>query len=169
MRAATALVHVLDAAPLGRQQEQGRAVLAAQHGGEDRAVVLDPVQQLAALANPDDRPLGGIVPAGVRACVGRLDPDGTLGVQADAVRAKTLGPGSAVREGVPSVAMSNAVRRPANDSEMISVELSGVITMPLGNSRSPATLRAAPSGVTSTMIPGVGGSPARNPKPMPLR
>ena len=78
VRAATALVHVLDAAPLGRQQEQHRAVLAAQHGGEDRTVVLDPVQYLAALANPDDSPLGGIVPPSVRTCVRRLDPaDGT--------------------------------------------------------------------------------------------
>ena len=54
------------------------------------------------------------------------------------------------------------------DSEMISVALSGVITMPLGNSKSSATLRAVPSEVTSAMIPGVGGSPARKPKPMPL-
>ena len=40
---------------------------------------------------------------------------------------------------------------------MISVELSGVTTMPLGNSRSPATWRDLPSGVTNTMIPASGG------------
>ena len=64
--------------------------------------------------------------------------------------------------------MSNAVKRPAKDSEMISVELSGVITMPFGNARSSATLRAEPSGQTSAMIPEVGGSPAMNPNRMLL-
>ena len=64
--------------------------------------------------------------------------------------------------------MSNAVSRPANDSEMISVELSGVTTMPLGNAMPSATWRAEPSGVTSAMIPGVGSSPAMKSKPMPL-
>ena len=49
--------------------------------------------------------------------------------------------------------MSNAVSRPANDSATISVALSGVTTMPLGNSMPSATWRTAPSGVTSAMIP----------------
>ena len=66
MRAASASSAWSMPQPLGRQQEQCRAVLAAQHGGEDRTVVLDPVQYLAALANPDDSPLGGIVPPSVR-------------------------------------------------------------------------------------------------------
>ena len=43
---------------------------------------------------------------------------------------------------LPSASMSNAVSRPANDSEMMSVELSGVTTMPLGNSMPPATWRS---------------------------
>ena len=51
----------------------------------------------------------------------------------------------------PSASMSNAVSRPANDSEMISVRPSGVMTMPLGNWMSPATWRSCPSGVTSLM------------------
>ena len=59
-------------------------------------------------------------------------------------------------ERLPSAAMSNAVSRPANDSEMISVEPSGVMTMPLGNSMPSATWRADPSGVTRAMIPDVG-------------
>ena len=42
----------------------------------------------------------------------------------------------------PSSAMSNAVRVPVKDSEMIRVRLSGVTTIPLGNSMSPATSRA---------------------------
>jgi hypothetical protein len=65
--------------------------------------------------------------------------------------------------------MSKAVSRPAKDSEMIRVELSGVTTMPLGNAMSSATWRALPSGVTSAMIPGVGASPLRKSKPKPLR
>ena len=40
---------------------------------------------------------------------------------------------------VPSSAMSYAVSREANDSPTISVALSGVITMPFGNARPPAT------------------------------
>ena len=51
---------------------------------------------------------------------------------------------------------------------MISVELSGVTTFPLGNSIPPATCRAEPSGVTSAMIPGLGASPPRKSKPNPL-
>ncbi len=66
---------------------------------------------------------------------------------------------------LPSAAMSNALRRPANDSETISVELSGVMAMPLGNSMPSATWRASPSGVTRAMSPGVGFSPARKSKP----
>ena len=46
---------------------------------------------------------------------------------------------------------STAVSRPAKDSEMISVRLSGVMTMPLGNWMSSATRRSSPSGVTSLM------------------
>jgi hypothetical protein len=65
--------------------------------------------------------------------------------------------------------MSNAVSRRANDSAMINVELSGVTTMPLGNSMPSATWRAAPSGVTRAMIPGCGSSPPRKSKPKPLR
>src|SRR5260370_31246430 len=49
------LVDLLDAAPLGRQQEQCLAVQSAEHGGEDRAVVLDALQHLAALADPHNR------------------------------------------------------------------------------------------------------------------
>ena len=64
--------------------------------------------------------------------------------------------------------MSNAVRRPANDSLMIRVELSGVTIMPFGKSMPSATWRASPSGVTSAMIPGFGGSPAMKSKPMPF-
>src|ERR1039458_4534685 len=72
-----------------------RAVRAAEHGGEDYAVVLAPAQYLAALADPDDG-LRRIVTARVFTCVRCLDPDGAVGVHADAVRAKTLGPRSAV-------------------------------------------------------------------------
>jgi len=42
---------------------------------------------------------------------------------------------------------------------MISVELSGVTTMPLGNARSPATWRAVPSGATRTIMPAPGVLP----------
>src|SRR6266566_8288675 len=59
------LIHLLDAAPLGRQQEQRLAVRSTEHGGEARAVVLDALQHLAALADPHDRALWCIVTAGV--------------------------------------------------------------------------------------------------------
>ena len=61
--------------------------------------------------------------------------------------------------------MSNAVSRLAKDSEMISVELSGVTTMPLGNAMSDATRRAEPSGVTRAMIPGALPSPGSKSQP----
>src|ERR1700733_14133585 len=51
----------------------------------------------------------------------------------------------------PPSPMANAVSRPANDSEMISVPPSGVMIMPLGNWMSPATWRICPSGVMSLM------------------
>ena len=51
----------------------------------------------------------------------------------------------------PPGSMSNAVSCPANDSEMISVRLSGVMTMPLGKAMSSATWRNCPSGVMSLM------------------
>ena len=41
-----------------------------------------------------------------------------------------------------------------NDSDRISVDPSGVITMPFGNAMPSATWRAAPSGVTSATMPG---------------
>ena len=40
-----------------------------------------------------------------------------------------------------------------NDSDTISVSLSGVMTMPFGNAIPSATLRAVPSGVISAMTP----------------
>ena len=43
---------------------------------------------------------------------------------------------------------------------MISVELSGVTAMPLGNAMPSATWRAAPSGVMTAMTPGALPSPA---------
>ena len=47
---------------------------------------------------------------------------------------------------------------------MISVELSGVTTMPLGNAMSSATWRTEPSGVINAMIPGQNSSsPKRKP------
>lgn len=50
--------------------------------------------------------------------------------------------------------MSKAVRQAAKDSEITSVLLSGVTTMPLGKASSLATSRASPSGVTSAILPG---------------
>ena len=61
--------------------------------------------------------------------------------------------------------MSNAVSLPAKDSETISVELSGVTTMPLGNAMPSATRRADPSGVTRAMIPGAFPSPGSKSQP----
>lgn len=59
------LVHLPDAAPLGCQEEQCRAVRSAEHGGEDRAVVLDPLEHLAAFADPHDRARWCILTSGV--------------------------------------------------------------------------------------------------------
>ena len=48
---------------------------------------------------------------------------------------------------------------------MISVELSGVTAMPLGNAIPSATRRTEPSGVTSAMIPGAFPSPGSKSAP----
>ena len=134
LRAATASSTCSIPRHSGRQQEQRRAVRSAEHGGKDRAVALDPLQHLAALPDPDN---------GALRRIRRLDPHGALGVHADA------GPRPSAQtrrlDRLPSVSMSNAAKRPPKDSEMISVELSGVITMPFGNARSSATVRAEPS------------------------
>jgi hypothetical protein len=156
------LVHLLDAALLNCQQEQRRAVRSAEHGGENRAVVLNTFQHLATLADPHD---SALVCAGV-AC---LDPDGTD----RASMQMPSGPRPSVHshrwDRLPESSISKVMSRPVKDSEMINVLLSGVITMPLGNTRSPATWRVEPSGVTSAMMPDVGGWPARKPKRMLLR
>jgi hypothetical protein len=49
--------------------------------------------------------------------------------------------------------MSYAVGRPPKDSAMISVELSGVATMPSGKAISSAAWPTAPPGMISTIIP----------------
>ena len=54
----------------------------------------------------------------------------------------------------PSAAMSNAVSRPVKDSATISVELSGVTTIPLGNAMPSATWRTEPSGRDQRDDPG---------------
>jgi spectinomycin phosphotransferase len=64
-----------------------------------------------------------------------------------------------------SAASMNSVRPssppsvPANDSETIRVESSGVTAIPLGNSRPSATRRTRPSGVTRATNPGASPSP----------
>ena len=55
--------------------------------------------------------------------------------------------------------MSNAVSVPANDSETISVESSGVTAIPLGNAMPSATRRTSPSGVIRATNPGASPSP----------
>ena len=64
---------------------------------------------------------------------------------------RLLTTGDKVRRQEPDGSMAVHAEQPANDSEMISVRLSGVMTMPLGNWMSPATWRSCPSGVTSLM------------------
>jgi hypothetical protein len=66
---------------------------------------------------------------------------------------------------LPSRSMSNAVSVPANDSETINVEPSGVTAIPLGNAIPSATRRTSPSGVTSATNPGA--SPASGWKSVP--
>ena len=67
--------------PFGGQDEQGPPVRAAEHQGERCPVLvkLDPLQDLAALGDADDRGLAG------------RDPDRALGVQADPVGTQVLG------------------------------------------------------------------------------
>ena len=62
-------------------------------------------------------------------------------------------------ERLPSASMSNAASRPANDSAQISVELSGVTTIPFGNCRSSATWRTSPSGRDQRDQPGANSPP----------
>ena len=139
----------------------------AEHGREYGPVVFDPLQHCATVLHPQARAFHAVGAAGVRAGVCRLGPHRALGVQADAVGTHSV---AQIRrpERLPSAAMSNAVSLPAKDSEMIRVALSGVMTMPFGNSMSVATHRAVPSGATSAMSSGVGGSPPRKSKPKPF-
>jgi len=63
--------------------------------------------------------------------------------------------------------MSKAVSVPPHDSPTISVELSGVTAMPLGNAIPSATLRAEPSEATSAIVPGA-NSPSGKSTPVLL-
>ena len=51
---------------------------------------------------------------------------------------------------------------------MTSVDQSGVTTMPLGKSMSPATCRVVPSGATMRIHPGVGSPPPAKSKSAPF-
>ena len=147
--------------------KRDRRIRAAQHGGEDRPVVFDPLQHRATFLDAYARSFGRVGAACVRARVSCLSPDRAVGVETDPVGSHVVGPHPAVREA--AVGADVECRQPsAKDSEMMRVELSGVITIPFGKSISLATQRAVPSGVTSAMIPGSGGSPPRKSNPNPL-
>ena len=128
------LAHARRAAPLARDDEQRRAVGAAEHAREAAAVELDPVEDLAALADADAAPVGHV---GV--------PDGTLGVDADAVRdaVAEVGPDAPAREA--------AVGRDVQRRQAAAVGLGqdqrrrrrAVIAIPLGNA-TPSATRAPP-------------------------
>src|SRR6266511_2064240 len=67
------VIHVLDAAPLGGHHEECCSVRPPEHAGVAGAIELDPLQHLAAFANPC---------AGV---VSHWCPDCAFGVETDAV------------------------------------------------------------------------------------
>src|SRR5918994_6228786 len=81
------LVHLLDAAPLGRQDEQRPPVRTAEHARERTPVQLDRLQHLAALSDTN---------AGVPG--EHLRPHRALGVEAVAVRPDAFGPYPPVRQ-----------------------------------------------------------------------
>src|SRR5437899_2981264 len=84
------LVHVLHAAPLRDEHEQRLAVLAAEHARKAKLVELDPLQDLAALA--DAHAAWHAIREGRR-------PDGALRVHADAITTLAeLGPDAPVRQ-----------------------------------------------------------------------
>jgi hypothetical protein len=145
-------------APLDGQDEQGLPVRSAEHQRKRCPVLgkFDALQDFAALGDADRR-----VP-------GRADPDRTLGVQADAVRAEAVGEDPPV--GQPSVGVDIERGQPARerlgDDQRPVI---GVMTMPLGNWMSSATWRSSPSGVTSLIQPGLGASPPTKSKSAPLR
>jgi hypothetical protein len=121
--------------PLGGADEQGPPVRAAEHQRERRPVLLefDALQDRAALGDA-----GGREPA-------RAHPHRAFGVQADAVRSKTLGEDPPPRQ--PAIGADAERGEPAaNDSEMISVRPSAAMTMPLGKAMSLATWRSCRSG-----------------------
>jgi hypothetical protein len=108
-------------APVRGQHERRPSVLAAERAGEARRVEPDAFEHLAAFADPT-----------------RLSPRERTPVQmAPSRRCRFIGAGVVRRtrqfERLRSAAMSNAVGRPARDSAIVSVELSGVTAMALGN------------------------------------
>ena len=141
---------VLDASPLGEHEEQRLAVGPAEHRREKILLDRDPLDDLAALA--DTR-------RSTRVCGSWVQ------MQPSASRQMPSGPMSSAHTrrfaNPPSASMSNASSRPVNDSDMISVEPSGVITIPFGNAMPSATRRADPSGVTSAAMPGTSGAARR--------
>lgn len=64
----------------------------AEHGGEDRTVVLDPLEYLAAFADPHDRACWCILASGSGEGSCCLDPDGTIGVEADTIGEEAISP-----------------------------------------------------------------------------
>ena len=129
---------------LAREDVQRAAVVVAEHARDGEPVAGGHrVDDLAAFAHAQ---------ALVRP--GRRDPDAVLGVEADAVGERVLRrrgrPTLADRSREPSAPIVNAVSRPPNDSPTMSVEPSGVITMPFGNAMSSAATRCEPSRSTAS-------------------
>src|SRR5207248_5937645 len=96
-----------------REHEQRPTVRAAEHGREARAAEIDPLEYLTALADT------GAVVRHVRA----RGPDAAVRVEADAVRADSVGPGPAVRQGavVLDVEGSQACGKGLGDDERLVV------------------------------------------------
>ena len=96
-------LHALGPSPLSRQHEKESTIRSAQHGGEDRPVVFDPLQHSAAFFDAYASTFGRVGAACVRAGVGGLGPDRALGVEADPVGSHVVGPHPTVREAAVGV------------------------------------------------------------------
>ena len=91
-------LHAVGPSPFRCQHEKGATIRPAQHRGEDRPVVFDALQHVAAFFDAYARALGGVGAAGVGTRVGCLGPDGAVGIETDPVGSHVLGPGTTIRE-----------------------------------------------------------------------
>ena len=160
------LVQPVDTFELVAQQEQVPAVGTAEHAGEARQAVSTRWVIVPPSSTRTHAPAGS---SGSPVCAATSAACDQIAASASTQMPSGPSPSAHVRRpvSVPSSPMSNALRRPANDSATTSVEPSGVTTIPFGKSMSPATFRWLPSGATRWIQPGSGAPPPAKSKSAP--